>query len=325
MIHLVTLDFPPDFDGGIASWAHDLARALAPDVVVHAKRTDSELDDPGFVVHRMRGRSWARLQASWVLGQVVPRVAEGDAVLFATWPLAELAAPVLALREIPYAIAFHGSDLTRREPPPATLLDRAAALLPVSAYLGGLLARPHTVLPMPVSVGEGTQGDRGLLVVARLNRLKGVDRALRLAAALDLPITVAGEGPARQALEALAAELGVRATFTGRLARPAALDLCSGHTAAVLLSRADETGRGQEGLGLALLEAMGRGVPSIGSRCGGVPEIAQLVLDDPDDPVGAAVQVREWLGTRPERDARAWVADHHGPDRAASTVRRALA
>ena len=324
MIHLVTLDFPNTFDGGIASWALDLARALAPDVVVHAKHTDDLLRDPAFSVHGMRGRSWARMQGSWVLAQVVPRVEAGDAVLFATWQLAELAAPVLALRGVPYAIAFHGSDITRGQAPPARVLDGAAALLPVSRFLGGLLDRPHTVLPMPLATASPQPGDRGFLVLARLNALKGVDRALAIAKASGVPITVIGDGPVRDELEAQAARLDCDATFTGRLARDEALARIPGHTAALLLPRVDADGTGAEGLGLALGEAMARGVPSIGCATGGVPEVAQLVLDDPDDAVGSAARIAAWLAPERGREAHTWMAEHAGPERAAAVVREAL-
>ncbi|MCP4805652.1 MAG: glycosyltransferase family 4 protein [Proteobacteria bacterium] len=324
MIHLVTLDFPPDFDGGIASWALDLARALAPDVTVHAKRTDRMLLDPGFRVHRMRGRSWASMQGSWVLAQVVPKVAATDAVLFATWSLAHLAAPMLRMRGIPYAIAFHGSDLTRGAAPPARLLDHAAALFPVSGFLGGLLSREHTVLPMPIEATTDRSGDRGLLVVARLNALKAVHRDLAIAQELGCPITVVGDGPVRQELEAQVALWGIDATFTGRLARDAVLAELEGHTAALLTPTTDANGSGAEGLGLSLLEAMSRGVPSIGSATGGVPEVAQLVLGDADDPARSAAEIRAWLG--PERSAEAleFVRSNHGPERAAALVREAL-
>src|SRR3954451_11786064 len=59
----------------------------------------------------------------------------------------------------------------------------------------------------------------GFLFVSRLNRLKRADlvlRALATAAGAGIPMTIAGEGEERSALERLASELGVadRVTFT---------------------------------------------------------------------------------------------------------------
>ena len=203
--------------------------------------------------------------------------------------------PEIALlgRQALVLVAWHGSDLTR--PPVIRGIDavRAAAIhVPVSAYLAGLLGVPATVLPCPVDpVGLVPRGD-ALLVVARLGPLKGVDRALRLAARLGRPITIVGEGPSREALEVTAREVGARATFTGALPRDAIP--WAGTWALALLSRPDDRpapkgwtapagGAGQEGLGLVLLEAAARGIPSIGTRTGGIPEAASVILGDLDE------------------------------------------
>ena len=84
----------------------------------------------------------------------------------------------------------------------------AKQLLPVSQFLARELARlvPETagdprvqVLPMPLPIPAAPpSGPRsGLLSVTRLTPLKGVDRAIRLAAELGEPLTVVGDGPRR--------------------------------------------------------------------------------------------------------------------------------
>ncbi len=313
--HLVTTDFPPQ-EGGIATWAAATAIALhraGERVEVHARaRTGVVPAAWPFPVHRMWGRSWRRWQGVWAAASVLPRVRGGDVVVCATWPLATN----LVGRVPRLGVAYHGSDLTRA-PAPAALhhVCDAAVNLPVSRFLGGLLGVPHTVLPAPIDVGPpAAPGDR-LLTIARLGPLKGVDRVLRLGARLGRPVTVVGDGAERVRLEALAGELGVDARFTGRLA-PGDIPW-DGHWACCLFSRLDQDGSGAEGLGLALLEAAARGIPGLGTRVGGIPEAADLVLDDPlVDPVPEL----------PDREAvRARVAREHGTAALVATLRATLA
>ena len=344
MIHVVTLDFPPTYDGGVATWAVELALGLheaGRPVAVYARsaRGVSAHDRAlPFPVVRMRGRSWASRGADWVALQVSPRVRAADAVVFATWPLARRASRGLRRRGVPHAVAFHGSDLTRlaEAPPALEVVAAGAACLPVSAFLMGELRRMlpeqaldgSAIIPQPCggSGGEGGDGE-GLIVVARLNRLKGVDRALRLAAALGWPITVVGDGPERAALEALAASIGARARFTGRLSLQETLASYGGHAACALLPRVDRDGSGAEGFGLTLLEAMSRGVPAVGCATGGVPEAVGpgLVLAEPDNPEAAAAAVRAFLAAGDRgAEGRRWVRENHGRQRLAAAVLRAL-
>lgn len=303
--HLVTTDFPP-LEGGVATWAEATAaalRAAGEHVVVYAPR---RLGASG--VTPLWGRAWARWAHAWVALQVLPRVRAGDRVLCATWPLA-----TWLLGRADVSVVFHGSDLAR--PPLTPGLDavkQGARLFPVSHFLGGLLGARHQVLPAPIGPQRRAAPGDALLAIARLGPLKGVDRAIELAASSGRPITIVGDGPARPDLEALAARLGVRATFTGRL--PRAEIPWDGHHAAVLLSRVHADGSGAEGLGLVLLEAAARGIPTIGSSTGGIPEVAMHVIADgaplpdiADDARDAAVQ---------------FVSDRHGPEKTVATLLR---
>ncbi len=300
----MTTDFPPR-EGGIATWAADTAaalRAAGEEVAVYAPR---RLGSTGVVP--LWGRAWARWAHAWVALQVLPRVRTGDRVLCATWPLA-----TSLLGRADVSVVFHGSDLTR--PPLTAGLDgvkQRARLFPVSQFLGGLLQAPHRVLPAPIGPEARAKRGDALLAIARLGPLKGVDRAIRLAATSGRPITVVGDGPARPDLEALAATLGVRATFTGRL--PRAAIPWDGHHAALLLSRPDPDGTGAEGLGLVLLEAAARGIPTIGSRTGGIPEAAMHAIDD-GDPLPE-------LGVSSGDDAVQFVTARHGPERTVGALR----
>ena len=319
---IVTTDFPP-LDGGIATWAEGAAAALGAageSVVVHARsvaglRAQAATPTVPYEIIPIRGRSWAAWQAVWAAAAVMPRLRRGDVVVCATWPLAvHLVGPAARLG-VPVLVAYHGSDVTRPAPIRGFELvqEGARAHLPVSAYLGGLLGTPFTVVPAPIDVAPpATPGDV-LLTVARLTPLKGVDRVLRLGARLGRPVRVVGDGPERPALERLAAELGVAATFTGRLKRA---DIpWDGVWACALFSRVDEDGTGAEGLGLTLIEAGARGIPTLGTAVGGIPEVASVVLDDPE---------RGEVPALPDRDeVRARVGARHGRAPFLDTLRRA--
>ena len=139
---LCTEDFPPNFIGGVASWAHDLATALSnqgEDVVVFARNTtdSKEFDSQSsFPVRRIKGRSWGQHKAKWV--RLALQGVRGDIVLFATWELATLAAPYVHKRGIRVGIAVHGSDITRANIPIARLQQVAKFVhhwFPVSHFL----------------------------------------------------------------------------------------------------------------------------------------------------------------------------------------------
>lgn len=108
-----------------------------------------------------------------------------------------------------------------------------------------------------------------LLAVGNLVPLKGHDLMIR--ALRDLPgasLLIAGDGPARAPLEALAFSLGLgsRVHFLGSVPHK---DLPAVYSAADLLILASE----REGWPNVLLEAMACGTPVVAARVGGVPEI----------------------------------------------------
>ena len=349
---LVTGDLPPTFTGGVASWVEDLGRALvaggdrvtvlgrAGPSAARAAEATWDRAQP-FQVQRMWTRSWARWQPWWVDLHGAGLLADVDAVLFSTWPTAVRLAPRARDRGLAVGVAFHGSDLTRMSSPsPAFQAATAAAtaLLPVSRFLAGELARlgagPATVLPMPLPEAGGPhapfEGRRGLLTVARLTPLKGVDRAIRLARALGEELFVIGEGPALPALQAAA---GAETRFLGRLDRDATRGWYRRARACLLLSRADADGSGAEGLGLTLLEAMAQGAVAVGSGAGGLPEAVGpgLVLSDAslDGAQGPSPADRDHLRRLLDdplagAHSAAWVAAHHGPTLARDTLITAL-
>jgi glycosyltransferase involved in cell wall biosynthesis len=105
------------------------------------------------------------------------------------------------------------------------------------------------------------------VLVGRLEPRKGVDLALEaLARVPGARLDIVGDGEARAKLEALARDLGVagRVRFLGFLEDP---------RAAIARSDAALCSSREEGLGVALLEAMAMARPVVGFAVGGVPEI----------------------------------------------------
>jgi glycosyltransferase involved in cell wall biosynthesis len=125
--------------------------------------------------------------------------------------------------------------------------------------------------------------------------------ALGVRHGLDVRLAIAGEGRHRQELEARAASLGVadRVEFLGQLR--------AGEAVRAELDRADlfVLPSRTEGLPRAMIEAMARGLPCIGTRVGGIPEL--LPPEDmvpPGDAPALCEKIREMVSD-PQRMARA--------------------
>jgi glycosyltransferase involved in cell wall biosynthesis len=141
-----------------------------------------------------------------------------------------------------------------------------------------------------------------VLFLGRLARQKGPDRFLEAAALLlnerpDVRFVVAGAGELRSGLEHRARELGIasRVTFVGYLDPAAVGRALDGADVLVLPSRA-------EPFGLAALEALSHGVPSVVPNDAGVAEVApSAVRVDCRDVEALADRVRGLLDDEPRR------------------------
>jgi len=116
---------------------------------------------------------------------------------------------------------------------------------------------------------------RIVLYVGRLAVMKGVDTFLRAAARVvpsfpDVLFVTAGEGPEYERLIQLAARLGIgdRAMFLGKVSDEEREVLLTGSSVFVLPSVV-------EPFGIAALEAMAAGVPTIVSKTSGVAEMSR--------------------------------------------------
>ncbi|HTT16122.1 MAG TPA: glycosyltransferase family 4 protein [Thermoplasmata archaeon] len=167
---------------------------------------------------------------------------------------------------------------------------------------------------------------RIVLYVGRLAAMKGVDTFLRAAARAgsavpDVLFVVAGEGPEYPRLVQLAAHLGIgdRVMFLGKVSDEEREILLAGSSVFVLPSVV-------EPFGIAALEAMAAGVPTIVSRTSGVAEISRGTFRvdfwDVDEFASRIVELLEYPTlNRAMGDEGRWEALREGwPERARETV-----
>jgi glycosyltransferase involved in cell wall biosynthesis len=125
---------------------------------------------------------------------------------------------------------------------------------------------PYPVVAPPASPGAGEPFD--VLYLGRLIEAKGVDVLLRAMARLDgIALVVAGEGPQRPALEALARDLGLehRVRFLGWVSGAERGRLLRDARVLALPSSWDEA------FGIVGIEALGLGTPVVATSVGGIP------------------------------------------------------
>ena len=137
---------------------------------------------------------------------------------------------------------------------------------------------------------------RGVVFAGRLSDEKGADVLIRAMAHLpDATLDLAGDGPARPDLEALATAEGIseRVRFRGRLSADALGSLLRGAAVSVVPSR------WYENQPLAVLEAFASGLPVVGTDLGGIPELIDPGVDGTrvpaNDPVALAEALRPLL------------------------------
>ncbi len=301
---IVTLDFPPLQDGGIARWMDELARGLvevgAPTTVLTRGRKPPALAHDAThpaPVTRLPGHGWVR-RAPLYLRLYAPFLGalRGAVVHAATWAMAAPLAPTVRRRGGHLVVYVHGLELVEGPDAPrrATLAaadlvvanSRHVAALAVQA--GAEAARVHVVAPAidPARVTpDGPDlrarwgvGERPvILTLGRLVERKGQDTVIAALPALvrarpDLVYVIAGQGPDRARLEAHARALGVEAhvRFVGFVAEA---ELAAAYRSAdlyVMVARA--SAHDLEGFGITYLEANAAGRAVVAGRSGGVED-----------------------------------------------------
>lgn len=227
---------------------------------------------------------------------------------------------------LPVVVTARGTDvsLIPRYPRPRRMIQEAmtgaAALIAVSAALKTAmveLGAPEskvTVLRNGVDTNLFRPVERAraraefgltrptVVSVGHLIERKGHHRTIEAIAALaDVDLIIAGGGPERERLEALAARLGVgdRVRLIGT--RPHS-DLPRLYSAADVMVLASS----REGWANVLLESMACGTPVVASNIWGNPEVIQtrdagLIVENNPDAIAAGV--RDLLANPPDRQA----------------------
>lgn len=150
-------------------------------------------------------------------------------------------------------------------------------LRPEQRLLGRIGVDTRVNLPATPPTRDGV--GRTVVTVARLHPSKGHDVLIRAIGRLrdrgtDVALRLAGAGPQRAELESLVGELNLadRVSFLGSIGDADVIRELQAADAFVLASHA-------EPLGVAYMEAMACGVPTIGTAAGGVGEIIDHDVD----------------------------------------------
>ena len=148
----------------------------------------------------------------------------------------------------------------------AFVVPSAFALRRLEELGAPLGARARVIASVQRTFAERSHAADGgyALYAGRLAEEKGVADAIAACAAAGVPLVVAGDGPAAQALRAAA---GPEVRFTGRVEPAELAELRAGAALALVPSRYEEI------LPLAALEAMAAGLPVVASRAGGLAEL----------------------------------------------------
>ena len=336
---LATQNFGPAI-GGIEQYCGELARALSAEgaqvTVLAPDHAQAVAHDAAFPCEVVRYASGPAKELGLARALLAERARPFDALVCLQWTSALLP----ALRpSAQLAIVCHGKEVmplaawslrARAEQlARAAVLRRADRVVAVSRFTaehaiaaGARAERVQVINPgvdaAPFAAAAARPSGRSnglrLLTVARLVERKGIDTVLRALPEIarrhpTLRYAIAGEGPDRARLEALAAQLGVgeRVDWLGYVSQEALAPLYASADLFALPSRSIPEQGDIEGFGLVLLEAQAAGTPVIAARSGGMPDAVHDgvtgVLIAPDDSAALARVASELLAD-PARRAR---------------------
>jgi len=211
-----------------------------------------------------------------------------------------------------FSFTGHANDLFVHREALKFKLDQAAFVSSISHwhrsfYEGIVPGGNRPVIRCSVTIPDYASSGADIVSVGRLVAKKGFDLLIRAFAQLDRPgirLRIAGDGPERDALVALADAEGVadRVDFLGARPHAEALALIRSGAVFALPCRTSSTGD-RDGIPVVLMEAMAAGKPVIAGR---LETIAELVEDGvsgllvPPDDVAALTEALRRLVDEPE-------------------------
>jgi colanic acid/amylovoran biosynthesis glycosyltransferase len=223
-----------------------------------------------------------------------------------------------------FSFTGHANDLFVHREALRFKLREAAFVSSISRWHQGFYEEiagdgTRPVIRCSVTVPPMAEGGQEIVSVGRLVAKKGFDLLIRAFARLDRPqmrLRIAGDGPERQALVALAEAEGVadRVDFLGAQPHAAALALIRSGAIFALPCRTSATGD-RDGIPVVLMEAMAAGKPVIAGR---LDTIAELVEDGlsgllvpPDDVDALAAALAKLIDDVPGRTAMGLAGRSH--------------
>jgi L-malate glycosyltransferase len=223
------------------------------------------------------------------------------------WSWHLFAAPAIWIaqfRRVPVVVNYRGGDAERFFAKSFSMvrptLARAAAVVVPSRFLASVFAHygvtvrivPNIIDATRFSPGDGVSFPPHLIVTRNLEPIYDVGTSIRAFSALrkrhpGARLTVAGTGPERPALEALAAELGVAdaVVFSGRIENR---DIPALYRSASLMLNPSTV----DNMPISILEAWASGVPVVSTNAGGIPFLVEdgrnALLVEPGQPEAMA-------------------------------------
>jgi glycosyltransferase involved in cell wall biosynthesis len=269
----------------------------------------------------LRAHRWDSIVAHWLVPSALaalpsraPLLAIAHGGDVHTLRRARLLAPLMhALHRRRAQLVFVSDELRRI----------AIAEVPsLAAWLDDAIVQPMGVdVDRFASIPRAPTTPPSIVVAARLVPIKGIDVLIEAFRAVrsDARLVIAGDGPARAALESLRAP---RVEFLGQVGTAARDQLLGAASVVVVPSRVLPTGR-TEGTPMIALEALAAGVPLVATDVGGLRELAPAArLVRPEDPRALATAIDAVLAAPPmSADLRRSV-DHLAWDRVAERLVR---
>ncbi|MFB6308143.1 MAG: glycosyltransferase family 4 protein [Haloarculaceae archaeon] len=338
-VAILVKEFPPDIIGGTETQTRRMARALSErghEVTVYTKAygTDRPDDEEPMEIVRVPNLRLNPFVSTLTFVLLATLYLIRDARKYdilqcmMIYPSGFVGLVVNRLTGLPYFAWVRGGDFYFMKDTPgkrwmiARVLDDGLVLTQTdrvsedvrAEFPDANLKAIYNGVPVPETTADGD----ALVFVGRLKEQKGVHNLLRAAEGLDRPVLIVGDGPERERLETLAADLDVDAEFVGQVPPTEVPEYLARGSVFVLPSI-----RGEGGTPNAVLEALAVGLPVLVTDTGGMlPTIESEPIGymvPPDDVNALREKLRllcedESLRNELAENAREYVQETHSWD-----------